>query len=159
MLAAALPDTRVDLIESVGRKCDFIARAIDAAGLGNAAVVRGRSEDWAASPRPPADARLTTRSPRGRSAAWRRSLSWPRRCSPTAGTLVAWKGRRDPDEEAELERASERLAMVPEEIRWVGPYAGSENRHLHLIRKQGPTPEGLPRRPGVAKKRPMGPGG
>ena len=46
--------------------------------------------------------------------------------------------------------------MEPEEIRWVGPYAGSENRHLHLIRKSGPTPEGLPRRAGMAKKRPFG---
>ena len=29
------------------------------------------------------------------------------------GVLVAWKGRRDADEEAELERAAERLAMEP----------------------------------------------
>ena len=29
------------------------------------------------------------------------------------GALVAWKGRRDADEEAELERAAERLAMRP----------------------------------------------
>ncbi|HKJ36156.1 MAG TPA: RsmG family class I SAM-dependent methyltransferase, partial [Solirubrobacterales bacterium] len=72
------------------------------------------------------------------------------------GDLLAWKGRRDPDEEAELERASADLAMEPREIRWVGPYAGSENRHLHLIGKRGPTPAGLPRRPGMAKKRPRG---
>jgi 16S rRNA (guanine527-N7)-methyltransferase len=69
---------------------------------------------------------------------------------------VAWKGRRDPDEEAELQRARPRVAMETEEIRWVGPYAGSQHRHLHLIRKTGPTPEGLPRRPGMAKKRPFG---
>ena len=49
--------------------------------------------------------------------------------------------------------------MEPVEIRWVGPYAGSRNRHLHLIRKAGPTPDGLPRRPGIAKKRPLGPTG
>ncbi len=72
------------------------------------------------------------------------------------GVLVAWKGHRDPDEEAELERGAESLAMDPEEVRWVGPYAGSRNRHLHLIRKVGPTPERLPRRAGMAKKRPAG---
>ena len=30
--------------------------------------------------------------------------------------------------------------MQPEEIRHVGPYAGSEHRHLHLIRKTGADP-------------------
>jgi 16S rRNA (guanine527-N7)-methyltransferase len=72
------------------------------------------------------------------------------------GVLVAWKGRRDEGEEVELERAAERLAMEPVETRWVGPYAGSENRHLHVMRKRGPTPAELPRRPGMAKKRPFG---
>ncbi len=70
--------------------------------------------------------------------------------------LVAWKGRRNVDEEAELGRAAPRLAIEPVEVRWVGPYAGSRHRHLHLLRKSGPTPEDLPRRPGVAKKRPFG---
>jgi hypothetical protein len=68
---------------------------------------------------------------------------------------VAWKGRRDLDEEAQLDRAAARLAMDPVEVRWVGPYAGSRHRHLHLLRKAGPTPEDLPRRPGVAKNRPF----
>ncbi len=156
MLAAALPETHVDLIESVSRKCDFITRAIEAVELGNAAVVRHRSEEWAAKPAPDGgreayDA-VTAR-------AVGRLATLAELASPLlveGGTLLAWKGRRDPDEEAELERASPRLAMVAEEIRWVGPYAGSENRHLHLLRKSGPTPEGLPRRPGMAKKRPLG---
>jgi 16S rRNA (guanine527-N7)-methyltransferase len=72
------------------------------------------------------------------------------------GYLVCWKGRRDPEEEAEIERAAERLAIEPLEIAAVGPYAGSLHRHIHLLRKNGPTPEGLPRRPGMAKKRPFG---
>ena len=72
------------------------------------------------------------------------------------GALLAWKGRRDPDEEAEMGRAAEALAMAPAAIRWSGPYTGSENRHLHLLRKSGPTPAGIPRRPGMAKKRPRG---
>jgi 16S rRNA (guanine527-N7)-methyltransferase len=72
------------------------------------------------------------------------------------GVLVAWKGKRDPEEEQQLSRAAEALAMKPEEIRHVGPYAGSEHRHLHTLRKVGPTPPDLPRRPGIAKKRPRG---
>jgi 16S rRNA (guanine527-N7)-methyltransferase len=72
------------------------------------------------------------------------------------GALVAWKGRRNADEEAELGRAAARLAMEVDEVRSVGPYAGSRHRHLHVLRKSGPTPDNLPRRPGMAKKRPLG---
>jgi len=46
--------------------------------------------------------------------------------------------------------------MAPGQILDVGNRAGSEHRHLHVIRKAGPTPAGLPRRPGMAKKRPRG---
>ena len=70
--------------------------------------------------------------------------------------LAAWKGVRAPDEEAEVARAVEWLAMEPTEIRSVQPYPASRNRHIHLLRKNGPTPDGLPRRPGMAAKRPFG---
>jgi hypothetical protein len=46
--------------------------------------------------------------------------------------------------------------MHPERILHVGPRAGSEHRHLHVLRKLGATPADLPRRPGIAKKRPRG---
>ena len=48
VLAVALPAARVDLIESVGRKCEFMSRAIEAAGIANAEVVNARSEELAA---------------------------------------------------------------------------------------------------------------
>jgi 16S rRNA (guanine527-N7)-methyltransferase len=70
--------------------------------------------------------------------------------------LVAWKGKRDPGEEAELAQAAERAAMEAVSVIEVGEKAGYEHRHLHVLRKAGPTPENLPRRPGVAKKRPLG---
>ena len=46
--------------------------------------------------------------------------------------------------------------MTPEQILDVGHSAGSKHRHLHVIRKSGPTPPTLPRRAGIAKKRPKG---
>ena len=155
-IAAALPDTRVDLIESTGRKCDFIRRAIGRAGVANAQVVCERSEIWAANP-PPRGGREAYDAVTARAVGRLSTLA--ELASPllaAGGTLVAWKGRRDPAEEAELERAAPRLAMEPLEIRWVGPYAGSRHRHLHVMRKRGPTPDNLPRRPGLAKKRPVG---
>jgi 16S rRNA (guanine527-N7)-methyltransferase len=152
VLAVALPDAQLDLIESVGRKCDFIQRAIDAAGIANARVIHARSEDLAAGEGREAYAAVTAR-------AVGRLSTLAELASPLledGGALIAWKGKRDPDEESQLSRAAEKLAMRPQEIRHVGPFAGSEHRHLHLIRKLGPTPDDLPRRPGMAKKRPRG---
>ncbi len=156
VLAAALPATRVDLIESVGRKAEFIERAIAAAGLENAAVVAKRAEAWAEAV-PPAGGREAYERVTARAVG--RLATLAELASPLlreGGLLVAWKGRRDPEEESELERAAERLTMEPVEVRAVGAESGAEHRHLHVIRKLGPTPAGLPRRPGVAKKRPFG---
>jgi 16S rRNA (guanine527-N7)-methyltransferase len=157
-LAAALPATRVDLIESVSRKCAFIERAIEAAELDNARAVCARAETWAAASSPAAGREIydvvTAR-------AVGRLSTLAELASPLlrdGGVLVAWKGRRDPDEELELGRGAGRLAMRPERIEAVAQRSGFEHRHLHLIRKAGPTPGGLPRRPGMAKKRPYGRG-
>ena len=141
VLAAMLPDAQVDLIESIGRKCEFIDRAAAAGGIDNAHAVNDRAEDWAArvAGREAYDA-VTAR-------AVARLSTLAELASPLLrddGVLVAWKGRRDPDEEAELERGAPRLAIEPAEIRSADPYAGSGNRHLYLLRKAGPTPAGLP---------------
>ncbi|MFN8216672.1 MAG: 16S rRNA (guanine(527)-N(7))-methyltransferase RsmG [Solirubrobacterales bacterium] len=152
-LAAALPGARVDLIESVGRKCEFMRRAIEAGEIANASVLNARSEEWAAGGGREAYDAVTAR-------AVGRLSTLAELASPLlreGGVLVAWKGRRDEEEEAQLGRAAELLAMAPERILDVGGrHAGSEHRHLHVIRKAGPTPAGLPRRPGVAKNRPRG---
>ena len=47
VLAAAMPQARVDLIESIERRCEFMRRALDAAALANARVICERSEAWA----------------------------------------------------------------------------------------------------------------
>lgn len=152
VLAAALPSARVDLVEATGRKCEFITRAAEAGGLGNARAVNARAEDWACANGSEAYDVVTAR-------AVGRLSTLAELASPLlrdGGVLVAWKGRRDPEEESELERASGLLAMTPREIIPVGPYSGSENRHLHVAAKTGPTPHDLPRRSGMAKKRPRG---
>ncbi len=152
VLAVAMPDTTVDLVESVGRKCDFIRRAIEAAGIANARVINARSEELAEGEGREAYEVVTAR-------AVGRLSTLAELASPLleeGGVLVAWKGKRDSEEEEQMANAAEALAMQPEEIRHVGPFAGSEHRHLHVLRKAGPTPPALPRRPGIAKKRPRG---
>ncbi len=151
-LAVALPDTQVDLIESIGRKCTFMQRAIDEAAIPNATVLNTRSEDFASGAGREAYDIVTAR-------AVGRLSTLAELASPLLkpnGVLIAWKGKRDEEEEEQLERASTSLAMRPEQILDVGARAGSKHRHLHVIRKIGPTPSDLPRRAGVAKKRPKG---
>jgi 16S rRNA (guanine527-N7)-methyltransferase len=155
-LATALPAAQVDLVESVRRKCDFMGRAISAAAIANARVICDRAESWAEA-EPPQGGRGTYDAVTARAVGRLSTLA--ELASPLlrdGGVLVAWKGRRSDEEEEEMEAASERLAMQPQEVLAVGPYAGSRHRHLHVLRKRGPTPEGLPRRPGIAKKRPFG---
>ena len=155
-LAAALPGARVDLVESVRRKCEFMRRALSAAGLENARVVCERSEEWARS-RPPAGGRESYDVVTARAVG--RLSTVAELASPllrSGGVLVAWKGRRNPDEEAELGRAEKQLAMSTVEVRSATALASPPNRHLHLIRKVAATPATLPRRPGIAKKRPAG---
>jgi 16S rRNA (guanine527-N7)-methyltransferase len=152
VLAACLPDARFDLIESVGRKCEFLREAADRMGLENATVVCERSEDWAAAEGEEAYDAVTARALG--SLATLAELASP--LLRDGGVLVAWKGARSEAEEAELARSAPRVAMKPLEVRAVSPYSGSRDRHIHLLRKNGPTPNGLPRRPGMAAKRPFG---
>jgi 16S rRNA (guanine527-N7)-methyltransferase len=152
VIAAALPESRVDLIESASRKCAFLRDAGERMGLANAAVVCERSEEWAAGEGREAYDVVTARAvgPLATLA----ELASP--LLRDGGVLAAWKGARVAEEEAEAARAAQRLAMEPIEIRSMQPYPASRDRHIHLLRKNGPTPNGLPRRPGMAAKRPFG---
>lgn len=156
VLATALPDASVDMIESVGRKTAFIANAASEAGIGNGVAITARAEDVAREERPTGGREsydvVTAR-------AVGRLSTLAELASPLlreGGILIAWKGRRDEDEEQQLSRAAASLAMTPEQILDVGHRAGSEHRHLHVIRKSAATPPDLPRKSGMAKKRPRG---
>jgi len=151
-LAVALPEAQIDLIESVGRKCEFMRRAAEAAGIVNARVLNARSEDIAAEAGRESYDAVAAR-------AVGRLSTLAELASPLLkpnGVLVAWKGKRDPEEEEQLVNASAALAMAPERVLAVGDRAGSQHRHLHMVRKTGPTPPNLPRNPGIAKNRPKG---
>ncbi len=156
VLAVVLPWVQVDLIEATSRKCEFIARAARAIGAANATVVCERAETWAAAGEAGAGREryeVVTARAVGR-LAMLAELASPLLCS--GGALVAWKGERDNGEELELDRSAQSLAMRRLEVLDVVPYHGSRSRHLYVVDKHGPTPTQLPRRPGMAKKRPLG---
>jgi 16S rRNA (guanine527-N7)-methyltransferase len=149
VFACALPDTRVVLVESARRKCDFLVATADAMSLQNADVVRARVEEW-------------TEGARRCDVVTARALATlPVLCEYAApilrdrGVLIAWKGAVTEGEAADGAAAAALLGLRPEEVRPVMPFAGSERRTLHVLRKVAQTPPGFPRRPGIATKRPL----
>jgi 16S rRNA (guanine527-N7)-methyltransferase len=150
VLAAALPGARVSLVESVGRKCAFLDRAAAALGLDNVDVVNARAEEWAAGL--DANEVVTVRAV----APLPVLVEYAAPLLAVGGTLVAWKGRRDPAEEADGAVAAAVLAMSAPHPRPVDPFSGADERHLYVSSKVGSTPTGYPRRSGMARKRPLG---
>lgn len=150
-LAVARPGARVDLVESVGRKARFIEQVIGRLGLSNARAVNARSEEWASADGAAAYDLATARAvaPLGVLA----ELASP--LLGEGGSLVAWKGEREPGAEAAISRNRSRLGLELDRVVAVRPFEASRIRHLYLLRKTGPTPEDLPRRPGMAGKRPL----
>ena len=149
-LAIALPKAEVALVEGNARKCAFISRAASACGLANVQIVNLRAESW-------------------QEGLGCNELVTARALAPLAvvaeyaapllrvgGSLVAWRGRRDEDQEGAAARAASELGLEPIVSRPVRPYPAARHRHLHVMRKTRPTPERFPRRPGVARKRPLG---
>ena len=149
-LAIAQPQTTVFLLESDRRKCDFIARAAALAGATNAVVVPERVESWA-------------------DGLGRCDVVTARALAPLAvvaeyaapllragGALIAWRGRRDPAEETAGAAAAAQLGLRYEPPVAVSPHAAATHRHLQRMVKVAPTPDRFPRRPGMARKRPLG---
>jgi 16S rRNA (guanine527-N7)-methyltransferase len=132
-LAAALPEREVTLLEANARKARFLeCVALD---FPNVTVVRGRAEEQEVDRYGVAVAKALAQPPV--------ALEW---CLPLVrpgGAAVLWLG---PSADLEqLARVSGQLGGGPPEQR----------SGLAIVPKAGPTPPGFPRRPGVARKRPL----
>jgi 16S rRNA (guanine527-N7)-methyltransferase len=152
VLAAAMPAARIDLIEASARKCAFVERMVDGVGLENARVICLRAEEWASRDGAGAYSGVVVRAVGSLATL----LEYAAPLLSVGGKLVAWKGRRDPVEENQAREAAGLLGMRPLSVEWVGPYAGSRNRHIHSYELIEPCPPRFPRRPGMARKRPLG---
>lgn len=132
-LAAALPEREVTLLEAERRKADFLERWT--AELPNLRVVWGRAEEQPVDQYGVAVAKALAQPPVA--AEWCLPLVRPE------GAVVLWVG---PSAE------TDRVASV---ARQVGGAPPEERDGLLVIRKVAPTPEGFPRRSGIARKRPL----
>jgi len=148
-IAAARPGLRVVEVESVGRKCAFIERAIAAMGLDNADVACARAEEW----RDGFGACdvVTARA----LAALPVLVEYAAPLLREGGILAAWKASPAAEEVADGAWAADVLGLEPmESLEWVAE--GGERRSLYVYLKVRSLPNGYPRRPGMARKRPLG---
>jgi 16S rRNA (guanine527-N7)-methyltransferase len=132
-LAASLPERPFTLLEAERRKCDFLARVTG--DLDNVTVVWGRAEEQATD---------------SFGVALAKALAKPavavELCLPLVapgGTALLWLGET-------ADRAA--VSAVADLL---GGRLEDEVDGLVVLRKLHPTPPGFPRRPGVAKKRPL----
>jgi 16S rRNA (guanine527-N7)-methyltransferase len=133
-LAAALPHRNLTLLEANGRKCEFLERV--AGAFPNVRVVRGRAEEHDLERYGVAVAKALAAPPVA--AEWCLPLVRP------GGGVVLWVGpSADRDRVA---RAARRLEAALDDA----------PDNFLVLRKLGPTPPGFPRRPGIARKRPLG---
>lgn len=151
-LAIALPEARVDLVETSSRKCAVIDRLAAAADIGNARAVHARVEDWARA---------------GGAVAY--DIATARAVAPLAvlteyaapllrvgGTFVAWKGVVDAAERRDGDAAADALGLKALGYRRVEPFEGARGLSLYLYCKVRETPPRYPRKAGIAAKRPLG---
>jgi 16S rRNA (guanine527-N7)-methyltransferase len=146
-LALALARARVSLVESSSRKCRFLRSAAAATGAGNADVVCERAESWGSRDLDVVCARAV--------APLAVLVEYAAPLLAVGGTFVAWKGAVGDAELRDAAAAADTLGVEVGEIVPVEPFAGSERRTLHLYLKAVETPPGYPRRPGIARKRPL----
>jgi 16S rRNA (guanine527-N7)-methyltransferase len=153
VLAAARPDASYALIESNRKRAAFLSELIEALGLGQARVVVGRAEEVG---------RQAEHRERYDLVVSRAVAPLPvllEYCLPLArvgGEALAYKG---PEAEAEMAQSAvalETLGGRVAQVRRLSLPQGMGDRVLVVISKVAPTPPAYPRRPGVAKRRPLG---
>ena len=132
-LAAALPDRKVTLLEAERRKAEFLERWTGR--LPNLEVVWGRAEEHETDRYGVAVAKALAPPPV--TAEWLLPLVSP------GGAAVLWVG------------PTADLGAVARVAELLGGGEPEEHGGLVVIPKVAATPDGFPRRPGMARKRPL----
>lgn len=154
VLAVALPQARVVLVDSVRKKMEAAGRIAAELELENVECVWGRAEEIAEDGGPYAG-RFDVVTARAL-AQLNVLLEYAAPLLREGGSLVAWKGSPSQAELEAARGAAAQLSMSAGELLETKPFAKSQARHFYISKKLGPTPPEFPRRAGVALKRPLG---
>jgi 16S rRNA (guanine527-N7)-methyltransferase len=144
------PDLHMTLLESVGKKADFLRHIVARLGLSDVTILHGRAEDFgAAAQREHYDVALA------RAVAELRVLAELTLPLCRVGGLVIAQKRAGIEEE--IANAAPAIAILGGALRTriSVDLPDVEPRQLLVLDKLSPTPARYPRRPGMPEKRPL----
>ena len=151
-LAIARPDLAITLLETTGKKCDFLREVVAALELANVTVLQGRAENLGRDQAHRAGYDVVISRAVG---AMRVLLEFTMPFAKTGGVVLAMKGPRI---EQELSESGDALALLGAgEVDIYEAYPEGFENDLVIVRieKTHDTPKEYPREPGIPKKQPL----
>lgn len=151
-LKIALPNLKLTLVESVGKKVDFCRHVVEVLGLDQVEVLQTRAEDM------------------GLDRAHRERYDWAVARAVAnlpvlteyllplvrvGGAMLAQKGESGPAEVHAAEHAIHLLGGQLRKLQKVNLSGIAEDRYLIVIEKRATTPSGYPRRVGLPARKPL----
>lgn len=149
-LAIALPSARVTLLDSLGKRVDFLRESCRALGLENVECVHERAEDFARERRESFDLAVS-----------RAVAALPMLCElclPLVRVGGAFWAMKSVDTREEISAAQNAVRLLGGRMETVRDYTVPTTEVVHrvvCIRKTAPTPEKYPRRFALIKKQPL----
>ena len=149
-LAIARPSVRVTLLDSLGKRVDFLRESCRELGLENVECVHGRAEEFAGERRERFDLAVS-----------RAVAALPMLCElclPLVKVGGAFWAMKSVDTEEEISASKAAIKLLGGHIQTVSDYTIPTTEVVHRvvrIQKIGPTPKKYPRRFALNKKQPL----
>ena len=149
-LAIARPSVRVTLLDSLGKRVDFLRESCRELGLENVECVHGRAEEFAGERRERFDLAVS-----------RAVAALPMLCElclPLVKVGGAFWAMKSVDTEEEISASKAAIKLLGGHIQTVSDYTIPTTEVVHRvvrIQKIGPTPKKYPRRFALIKKQPL----
>ncbi|QNQ82810.1 16S rRNA (guanine(527)-N(7))-methyltransferase RsmG [Lactobacillus sp. PV012] len=146
------PDLKVTIIDSLGKRLNFLKALIEKLGLENVTLVHSRAEDAGKNPALREKFDLVT----GRAVARMSVLS--EYCLPLVkkdGYLIALKGPKAQEELNDAKKAIKILGGEVQEVKELVLPNSTDERTLIVIKKVAVTPKKYPRQAGTPARKPL----
>lgn len=146
------PDLKVTIIDSLGKRLNFLKELIEKLGLENVTLVHSRAEDAGKNPELREKFDLVT----GRAVARMSVLS--EYCLPLVkkdGYLIALKGPKAQEELNDAKKAIKILGGQVQEVKELVLPDSTDERTLIVIKKISSTPNKYPRQAGTPARKPL----
>lgn len=151
-LKIAIPNIRITLVDSIGKKTSFCRHIVDLLGLEDVEILQARAEEVGQMPEHRekydcAVARAVANLPT--------LVEYLLPLVQVGGIMLAQKGKSGPAEAQDAEKATRLMGGHLRQLHQVNLPGVAEERYLILIDKIAATPFQYPRRVGIPSKKPI----